>query len=309
MRIGVGLPAAVPGAPFERLGDWAADAERYGFRHLAALDRLVYDSLDPIVALTAAAARTRSVELITTILGVPFRQNAVLLAKQLGSLDLVADGRFVAGLALGGWPEDYAVSDVAWRGRGARFDTMINTVRRVWDGEVAGAAGPMAPHPRTTCGRTGPPLLLGAVSPAGFDRVAAQADGWIAPFFGLEMLIDGIEAVNRAWQRAGRDDRPRVITERYFCLGPDSARIACDYLAHYYGAEQVAAIMPDAPTTPQHLIKELDRIEATGSDDLLLFPCTADHDQLDRLVDALAASRHRLEPAADPTHHLLEWSH
>lgn len=305
MRIGVGLPSAVPGAPFGRLGDWAAEAERYGFRHLAALDRLVYDSLDPIVALTAAAARTGSVELITTILGVPYRQNAVVLANQLGSLDLVAEGRIVAGLALGGWPEDYAASDVAWRGRGDRFVTMIDTLRRVWAGEVGGAAGPMTPHPRTA-GWSGPPVLLGAVSPVGFDRVASRADGWIAPFFGLQLLTDGIDAVNRAWRRAGRDGRPRVVAERYFCLGPDADRIAGDYLAHYYGADQRSAILAEALTTPERLIEELDRIEATGCDDLLLFPCTADLDQLHRLVDVLEASPHRLAPA--PTIPLLERS-
>ncbi len=297
MRIGVGLPAAVPGAPFQRLGDWAATAEEYGFRHLAALDRLVYDSLDPIVALTAAAARTSRIELITTILGVPYRQNAVLLAKQLGSLDLVAGGRFVAGLALGGWPEDYAASDVALRGRGDRFGTMINTLRDVWAGKLAGAAGPMAPHPRS-----GPPILLGALTPVGFDRVATLADGWIAPFFGLQTLRDGIDSATQAWRRAGRDGRPRVITERYFCLGPESRQTAAAYLDHYYGARYAPAVLADTMITPRQLIAEVERIEATGCDDLILFPCTADHDQLQRLVDALAASRHRLEPVIDAPH-------
>ncbi|GAB3740655.1 LLM class flavin-dependent oxidoreductase [Microlunatus parietis] len=290
MRIGVGLPAAVPGAPFELLGDWAAAAEMYGFRHVAALDRLVYDSLDPIVALATAAGRTSRVELITTILGVPYRRNAVVLAKQLASLDLVAAGRFVAGLALGGWPEDYAASDVALRGRGERFAVMLDTLRCVWAGKLAGAAGPMTPHPRS-----GPSMLLGALSPAGFGRVATFADGWIAPFFGLQTLRDGIASAREAWQRAGREGRPRVITERYFCLGPGADEVAGAYLDHYYGAEYRSEVLAETLTTPARLIEELDRIEATGCDDLLLFPCTADQDQLHRLVDALAASRHFIE--------------
>ncbi|WP_152360449.1 LLM class flavin-dependent oxidoreductase [Microlunatus speluncae] len=297
MRIGVGLPAAVPGAPFDRLGDWAAAAEAYGFHQLAALDRLVYDSLDPIIALTAAAARTSRVELITTILGVPYRQNAVVLAKQLASLDLVAGGRFVAGLALGGWPEDYAASDVPLRGRGTRFATMIDSLRSVWAGKLAGAAGAMAPHPGS-----GPPILLGALSPAGVDRVAAFADGWIGPFFGLQLLRDGIESANRAWQRAGRDGRPRVITQRYFCLGPRADEVAGGYLDHYYGAAYRSEVLADTMITPARLIEQIDRIEATGCDDLVFFPCTADHDQLQRLVDALAASRHRLQPVIDHQH-------
>src|SRR5215210_7112147 len=86
MRIGVGLPAAIPGVPGRAVGDWAAAVEYHGFRSIGVIDRLVYDSLDPLVALSAAAARTEHVELLTTVLNVPWRRNAVVLAKQLASL-------------------------------------------------------------------------------------------------------------------------------------------------------------------------------------------------------------------------------
>jgi alkanesulfonate monooxygenase SsuD/methylene tetrahydromethanopterin reductase-like flavin-dependent oxidoreductase (luciferase family) len=66
MRIGMGLPAAVPEADVTPLGEWAATAERLGFCSLGVIDRLVYDNLDPLVALAAAAARTERVELLTT---------------------------------------------------------------------------------------------------------------------------------------------------------------------------------------------------------------------------------------------------
>jgi len=70
MRIGMGLPAAVPEADATALGEWAATAERLGFCSLGVIDRLVYDNLDPLVALAAAAARTERVELLTTVLNV-----------------------------------------------------------------------------------------------------------------------------------------------------------------------------------------------------------------------------------------------
>jgi alkanesulfonate monooxygenase SsuD/methylene tetrahydromethanopterin reductase-like flavin-dependent oxidoreductase (luciferase family) len=61
MRIGIGLPAAVPGTPGAAVGQSAAESERLGFSSLGVLDRLVYDNLDPLVALAAAAARTEQV--------------------------------------------------------------------------------------------------------------------------------------------------------------------------------------------------------------------------------------------------------
>lgn len=119
MRIGVGLPAAIPSVPGRATGDWAAAAERYGFESVGVIDRLVYDNLDPLVALAVAAARTERLELLTTVLNVPWRRNAVVLAKQLASLDRVADGRLTAGLALGGWPQDHDVVGPSGQAAGA----------------------------------------------------------------------------------------------------------------------------------------------------------------------------------------------
>jgi alkanesulfonate monooxygenase SsuD/methylene tetrahydromethanopterin reductase-like flavin-dependent oxidoreductase (luciferase family) len=282
MRIGIGLPAAVPGAAHHSLGDWAERAEAHGFASLGTLDRLVYDNLDPIVALAAAASRTRHAELMTTILTVPTRQNAIVVGKQLASLDLVSGGRLTAGLAIGGWPEDFAASGLPQSGKGARFDDMLATLRRVWDGEVTGAAGPIPP---LAPGR--PSVLLGGLVPSAFARIAAVADGWVAPFFGFEMLAQGIASVRQAWADAGRDGAPRVVGERYFCLGPDADAVADHYLEHYYGPDYFPAARADTLTTPEAVDAERRRLRDAGCDDLLLFPCSPDIEQIDRLAEVL----------------------
>jgi alkanesulfonate monooxygenase SsuD/methylene tetrahydromethanopterin reductase-like flavin-dependent oxidoreductase (luciferase family) len=135
MRTGIGLPAAVPGTPGAIVGEWAAEAERLGFASVSVIDRLVYDNLDPLVAL-GAAARTERIELMTTVLNVNYRRNAVVLAKQLASVDHLSGGRLTAALGMGGWPQDYHASDLPMAGRGAAFDAMLDTMRRVWDGEI-----------------------------------------------------------------------------------------------------------------------------------------------------------------------------
>ena len=65
MRIGIGLPAAAPGVDGTTIGAWAAEAERAGFASVGVIDRLVYDNLEPLTVLAAAAARTEHVELFT----------------------------------------------------------------------------------------------------------------------------------------------------------------------------------------------------------------------------------------------------
>ncbi|MHA6623350.1 LLM class flavin-dependent oxidoreductase [Pseudonocardia sp. DLS-67] len=270
MKIGMGLPAAVPEADVTALGEWAATAERLGFRSLGVIDRLVYDNLDPLVALAAAAARTERVELLTTVLNVPYRQNAVVLAKQLASIDRLSGGRLTAGLALGGWPEDYAASEVPHRGLGSAMDAMVATMLQAWGGKLAGASGPMPALPPDR-----PGLLFGGLVPAAFARAATVGQGWIAPSFGIRQVVDGVAAVREAWDRAGRAGRPRVVTVRYFCFGPGADEYAEHYLRHYY-LGYAPMVQADTPTTPEHLGAELTRLRDAGADDVVLMPCTDD---------------------------------
>ena len=282
MRIGIGLPAAVPGASAMELGRWAAESERLGFQSLGVLDRLVYDNLDPLVALGAAAARTERAELITTVLGVPWRESAVVLGKQLASLDRLSGGRLTAGLALGGWPEDYATTGIPLASRGAAFDEMLATMRRVWAGALAGASGPIPalPHAR-------PGVLFGGLAPAAFGRVATLGDGWVAPFFGYEMLVEGIASARQAWAEASRPGHPRIVVERYFCLGPGADEIADDYLEHYYGQQYSGLARADTLTTHEQLHAQIGRLSEAGCDDLILFPCSGDLRQVALLSDAV----------------------
>jgi alkanesulfonate monooxygenase SsuD/methylene tetrahydromethanopterin reductase-like flavin-dependent oxidoreductase (luciferase family) len=283
MRIGIGLPAAVPEIDACAIGTWAAEAERLGCRSLSVVDRLVYDNLDPLIALAAAAARTERVELLTTVLNVGYRPNAVSLAKQIASVDQISGGRLTVGLALGGWPEDYAASDVSQDGRGKAFDATLATMRRVWKGELAGASGPMSALPK---GRPG--LLIGGLAPASFRRVAAAGQGWVAPSFGLATLTDGIASVRRAWQAAGRAGQPRVVVERYFSLGADADAVADHYIEHYYTPQYSQYARADTLTSRERLLDEIGRLAETGCDDLVLIPCSGDPRQPHLLTDALA---------------------
>jgi len=282
LRIGIGLPAAVPGTDAASIGRWAAESEERGFRSLGVIDRLVYDNLDPLVALAAAAARTERIELLTTVLNAGYRRNPVVLAKQIDSVERLSAGRLTVGLGMGGWPEDYAASDVAMTRRGAVFEATLATMREVWRGELAGASGPIPALPQ---GR--PEVLLAGVVPAGFARAAALADGWVAPSFGLEILNEGVDAVRREWTRAGRPGRPRIIVERYFCLGTCAAQTAESYVAHYYGAEYLPQVRPDVITDGDHLREEIHRLAEAGADDLVLFPCSGAPEQIGLLADAL----------------------
>ena len=218
------------------------------------------------------------------MLDVGWRANPVLLAKQMASVDLLSGGRLTAGLGLGGWPEDFAASDVPTAGAGARLRSTLATLRQVWAGDLAGQGGPTHRLPE---GR--PALLFGGLVAAAHVRAATEGQGWVAPLMGLPILEQGAAAVRSAWADAGRPGEPRIVTGRYFSLGPDAgAGAAADaYLRHYYGDEYFGVARADTPTSPAQLDDELDRLAAAGVTDVVLYPCSPDLDQVGLLADAL----------------------
>jgi alkanesulfonate monooxygenase SsuD/methylene tetrahydromethanopterin reductase-like flavin-dependent oxidoreductase (luciferase family) len=282
VRIGIGLPNAVPGRDARQIAQWAQDSERLGFHSLGTIDRLVYDVLDPLVCLGIAAAVTRRVELFTTVLNVGWRNNPILFAKQLASVDLVSQGRLTAGVGLGGWPDDFALSEAPARGHGRLFDTALMRMRQVWDGEVTSIAGPI---PLPGAGR--PRLLIAGLVRAGYARAARFGDGWVAPLLSRQILDDGVRGVTAAWIEAGRPGKPQILTGRYFDCGPDASTALPAYLAHYYGAAESAAVVADSIHSDEHLHRELDLLARSGVDDLILYPARSSLDQVHLLAEAL----------------------
>lgn len=285
MRIGIGLPAAVPGADMTTLGQWAADSERAGFDAVGVIDRLVYDNLEPLVALAVAAARTQRAELLTTVLNVGWRRNPVLLAKQLASVEQVSGGRLTAGLGLGGWPDDYAASQAPQTGGAALWESSLAAMRAAWAGRTGGQGGPMTQLPE---GR--PALLFGGLVPGAYQRAATHGQGWVAPLFGLPVLREGAVAVRRAWEQAGRSGQPRIVTGRYFSLGDDADAVADHYIRHYYGDEYFPFARADTLTTATRLRAELEALEAAGTTDVILYPASAALEQIDLLAEAVRAA-------------------
>jgi len=257
------------------IGRWAAEAEEAGFDSVGVIDRLVYDNLEPLTALAAAAASTKRVQLLSTVINVCWRGNAVLLAKQLSSVARMSGGRLTAGLGMGGWPADYEASGIPLDGRGALFDASLAAMRSAWD--AAGDA---------------PTVLIGGTGRRSFSRAASEpSEGWVAPLFGFQVLHDGAAAVARAWADTGRTGEPRVVSGRYFSLGADAAAIADDYIHHYYGAEFFDGARADVLTDGEQIEAELRLLADAGCADLVLFPCSGDPKQVALLADALLEVR------------------
>jgi alkanesulfonate monooxygenase SsuD/methylene tetrahydromethanopterin reductase-like flavin-dependent oxidoreductase (luciferase family) len=284
--VGIGLPNAVPDTDGSVLADWARRAELADFSTLGTIGRLAFPSYDDLIALAAAAAVTERIRLTTSVLLAPLYTNVVLLAKQAASLDQLSHGRLVLGIGLGGREDDYTVSGLPMVGRGRRLDAQLAEIKRMWAQASRGDPGAIGPPPVR---EGGPELIIGGSSEASFRRAARFGDGWIMGGGSPEMFADAAAGVDKAWHEAGRPGRPRKLSLAYFALGPHAREAADAYLKRYYGwlgetAEQIAA---SAAVSPDMVRAYRDAFGQSGCDELILFPCSADPEQVGLLAEAL----------------------
>ena len=285
MDVGLGLPNTVPGTRGEQLLEFARRGEAVGFASLGTLDRLIYAGLEPLVSLAGAAAVTERVPLRTTVLLAPYRLNGALLAKEADSVQVLSGGRLTLGLGLGWREDDYEASGIEFASRGRRLDEMLAEIERVWSGHEYGVAGGIGPDVSSDP----PKLLLGGSVDASFKRAARYGIGWILGGGTPAQFADGRQKLEQAWGETGRDGQPKGMALAYFSLGANGERDAQTYLGHYYaamGEETAKRIIASAAKDEQTVRGYLQAFAEAGCDELILFPCSPDPEQVDLLAAA-----------------------
>jgi alkanesulfonate monooxygenase SsuD/methylene tetrahydromethanopterin reductase-like flavin-dependent oxidoreductase (luciferase family) len=285
MELGIGLPNTVPGTTGDQLTDWARAAEDAGFSSLGTIDRIVFPNYEPVVALSAAAAVTERIRLVTDVMLGPLRANPALIAKQFLSLDALAGGdRAVLGIGIGGREDDYEISGLDMSGRGAWLDLALEKIRAIWNGE-GDLESTVGPRPS---GKS-PVLLVGGYVQASFDRAAKYGDGWTQGGSGPSQFGADLANLEDAWKKAGREGKPRTMALGYFSLGDDAQRDAETYVNAYYawlGDDAVQGIIDGSVRDAEAVQAAIKSYEEWDCDELILFPCSSDPAQVGLLAEA-----------------------
>jgi probable F420-dependent oxidoreductase len=172
------------------------------------LPKMYYDTLDPFVALTAAAATTRTLRLGTGICLV-VQRDPIHTAKEVASLDQISGGRFLFGVG-GGWNvEEMANHGTAFAGRFGLLRERVEAMKAIWSGKEAEYHGkhvdfgPIYMWPKPVQ-KPHPPIHVGGAFPGGARRALRYGDGWL-PIAGRDDLEEQIAGLGRLGAEVGRD--------------------------------------------------------------------------------------------------------
>lgn len=168
------------------------------------------DWLDPMIALSFAAAASSRIALSTGVLLLP-EHNAVAVAKQAASLDRLSGGRLTLGVGVGWSKEEFAALGVPYEHRAARTAEYVAAMRTLWRDDVASFDGKFVNfgsirvNPKPARDRR-IPIVVGGNSDPAMRRVAAWADGWYGfNLDGVAAVRERIDKLERLCAESGRD--------------------------------------------------------------------------------------------------------
>ena len=166
----------------------------------------------PLVALAGVATRTERLIIGTDIIVLPF-YHPVRVAEDAAMLDIMSQGRFVLGVAIGYKPDEFALYQVPLEKRGARFEEALRLMKLLWTQEEVNFTGKyyqvnglkMEPRPMSDPHL---PLWLGGWGKLSLRRAAQLGDAWVpGPTAGLEKLLEAQKIYCDNLRAAGKNPK------------------------------------------------------------------------------------------------------
>jgi probable F420-dependent oxidoreductase len=227
-----------------RIDELAREAETRGFEslwvpehtHIPASRRTPFPSggelpreyahtLDPFVSLMAAAAATRRLRVGTGIC-LLIERDTIVTAKEVASLDLLSNGRFLFGVG-GGWnAEEMENHGTVFKTRFRRLEEQVRALKEIWTKEAAAFHGefvnfdPIWSWPKPVQ-KPHPPVLFGGETEHTLRRVVQIGDGWFPRARSAERVFTALETLKAMAAKAGRD--MRTISVSVFGAAGDPA--------------------------------------------------------------------------------------
>jgi natural product biosynthesis luciferase-like monooxygenase protein len=215
----------------------AERADALGYHSIKAVEHYFHDygghTPSPLVLLSALAARTRRIRLITGAV-IPAFSHPIKLAGELAMVDNLSQGRLDVGFGRAFIPDEFDAFGISMDDSRERFEEGIAVIRRLWTEDRVTHEGRysrfqnvhLTPRPVQ---QPHPPIFIAAVSsPESF--VWAGEHGYhlmIVPFAGsLERTAAHVRAYREAWAAAGHPPGQEQVQMSFHCYVAETTEAA-----------------------------------------------------------------------------------
>jgi probable F420-dependent oxidoreductase len=236
---------------------------------------------EPLITLAAIAGATKKIKLGTALLVLPMRE-PVYLAKQVTTLDHMSNGRFILGVGLGAYREEFT----SWGGKrvaGARrgdlmdeglaaLKLLLEEPRASYDGKhVSFTDVEMFPKAR----RQPFPLWVGGHNLEAVERAARLGEGWLPGWRPWPELAERIALLRRRTAEHGRDPASVEVAPQFsvtLASTPEAAEkryMESGLVAHrkslaYTGRDLSQQVVANLVGSPQQVLEKVGKLREIG---------------------------------------------
>jgi probable F420-dependent oxidoreductase len=288
--IGIGCAAGITPSAIRTI---ATNAERLGFATLYAVEHVIFTDdyerkypysnagelpgptgmalFDPFIALTYAASCTTRVRLGTGISLVPMH-NPVILAKEIASLDQLAEGRFMLGVGIGWMAEEFRAAGLSFEDRARRCNEYVEAMQQLWGEERASYSGEFVRFQNIRCNPKpvkGAKLqvTVGGETTAAMKRAARYGTGWFGYMNSPEQAEEKIKKLHKILAEHNR--KPNEV--EIFITPNDPKYAAPDSLKRYRdaGVSEIVVSGWWRPGSDDHNRKNVEQLAKTWLDPIM----------------------------------------
>lgn len=237
---------------------------------------------EPLITLAMCAQATTRIKLGTALVVLPMRE-PVFLAKQTATLDRLSGGRFILGVGLGAYREEFLAMAPRLRSarRGALMDegveaflALTREARASYDGDhYAFRDIEMQPKPL----QDPFPLYIGGHNMAMVERAARHGEGWLPGWRPFDEIADRIKTLKDRSEALGRPrDAVRVAPQFSMLLAKTDVEAEAQYMrsglvAHrislnYTGRDLTQQVTANLVGSPATVIDKIGRLREIGVD-------------------------------------------
>jgi probable F420-dependent oxidoreductase len=247
----------------------------------------------PFVGLAGMATQTEHIQLGTDIMVLPF-YHPVRVAEDVAMLDIISQGRFTLGTAIGYKPDEFALYQVPLERRGARFEEAVRLIKLLWTEEVVDFRGEtyrveglkIEPRPISD---PHPPIWLGGWGKLSLRRAAELGDAWLpGPTANLSKLLDAQRSYRANLQTLGKapSSFPTPLTRELVIANTDrearamaEKHLLINYRDEYGGGEWKHPLIGNEDAAP------VDQFDAISRDRFLVGSPDTVIEQIRRFVE------------------------